>query len=506
VESPIATQPFRSARRAWATLLCVAALCVCIAATLSAVFCWIYWGYILSPPGVHPDVLAATRVVAQGPIDDDASGIFSPDLSLDTFASMRDGDGAWRLVPPTVDVERWQADWRARGVVPPDLRVPAIDPARSREIIELIQSTASLVRGAYGDGFPDSRSWINAYELLGPHGEKLLFVAMRTGELSNDHLAYYELLYDDSVAPPRLLDRRQWYHDVAGLEGLEFATVTTMLSILLLAVAMPPTAGILLYRRYSKGARIAYGHCPKCNYDLRSSFENGCSECGWGAGSDRASERDLRRYAFIGRIIGAATRSPRWRTLGVLAIGCALVWRDRSMPGQTHWGNGVGKWLLLAGTAVLMIKCVSIWFRPAWLEGHPSILKSLGRFATGGTLVACAIAAMKTEWPLEWRFQISRTSLERVALDAQKAGLTSRAPVVRTRRAGLYVVDVVAQTTDSAGGMILWVGGAGGDPVMSGFLWYPHDVPERPSAYGTKVTLYQRFAPGWYLWDYDNSR
>jgi len=36
---------------------------------------------------------------------------------------------------------------------------------------------------------------------------------------------------------------------------------------------------IALHSRQS--ARISLGCCPRCGYDLRYEFKNGCAECGW---------------------------------------------------------------------------------------------------------------------------------------------------------------------------------------------------------------------------------
>jgi hypothetical protein len=68
--------------------------------------------------------------------------------------------------------------------------------------------------------------------------------------------------------------------------------------------------------------------------------------------------------------------------------------------------------------------------------------------------------------------------------------------------AGLYFAGGVAPTSDGAGGMIVWVGGASSGPVMRGFVLYPGGRPGSPSAYGSPLVLFDELAPGWYLFGY----
>jgi hypothetical protein len=156
--------------------------------------------------------------------------------------------------------------------------VPAISPDRCCALPAFIESTAKLEKGSYGDGFPSSRGGIDAYELLGPNREPLLFIVVDTGPLSNDHLARYELLYDNSVHPPQLIDRRYWYRDVAGLEGLEFASISAGLTMAFLAIALPPVGVVLVVRGIKRRRRMARGLCSKCAYPIGGSER--CPECG----------------------------------------------------------------------------------------------------------------------------------------------------------------------------------------------------------------------------------
>lgn len=486
----------------------VAGASVLLGAGLGAWFSKSYWGYVLGPPGVDRRILGATKLLAHSrlgfPIGEPELGeiVIEPEAPLDLspFGYRRDGDGAWRLIPASVDPAAWRDDWVRRGVIPADGAIPPVSPERCRAIPDLIESTARLVWGGEGDGFPDPRAMIDVYELLGPDGEQLLFISLSTGQLSNDHLAYYELAYDDS-ASPRLIDRRHWRFDVAGMEGLEFASVASAISILLLIIAMPSAIAVLAYRTFSRGSRVARGCCPVCGYDLRADHTSGCPECGWGVGDERADERDLRRYGASGRITAALCRPPGWRTLASLAAAAALIWYGRSMPGGTPWATRLGFLLLIAASLLLAIKCIGAPVRPRWLSPL-SIPRRLRRFAAATVILAAALAGALGEWPLRWRFAASRSALEGAVAQARSAGFPNRAPIGDGRPAGLYVVGGIVPTSDGRAGAVVWVGGAGGSPVMRGFCWYPEGTPTYSSVYRSRIALHGELAPGWYLWNY----
>lgn len=42
-----------------------------------------------------------------------------------------------------------------------------------------------------------------------------------------------------------------------------------------------PVLALLLVTPLRRSLRLRRGHCPRCNYDLRSDFPSGCPECGW---------------------------------------------------------------------------------------------------------------------------------------------------------------------------------------------------------------------------------
>ena len=505
-------EPHRRLGRLWGHwwfVLAVSAIgAIGVAAGVSAIFCTVYWGYVLAPPGVDPRVVGATRVLSQRTIsfnwftNDVRSLQLQPHgfVDLAYLESTRDGDGAARLVAPRVNAAAWREEWVRRGVMPEDGVVAPMEAERCRGLVELIENTGRLVEGAYGDGFPDIRASISAYELLGPRGEPLLFLAVSTGELSNDHLGRYELLYDDSESPPRLIGRRHWRFDVAGWEGMEFAGCTLGLSSALLSMTMPVAVAVLAYRAFSTGGRIRRGRCPRCAYDLCGEFESGCPECGWARGPTREHELQLRRYTLAGRGGAVLTRAPGWRTLMVVAIAALLVWYGQSMPGGVEWAKRWGMLLFQAGVVLLAVKGLGAFVTK--VQGRVEERRGAARFSCVVVLLSLSLVGARSDLPMRGRLAVSQGALKRVIEQERATGFPNRGPAGINTVAGLFVVRGVVPTEDGAEGVIVWVGDAGGWPVMRGFAWYPDGPPAAPSVYKAPIELHREVAPGWYLWSY----
>jgi hypothetical protein len=70
------------------------------------------------------------------------------------------------------------------------------------------------------------------------------------------------------------LQQRRWR---AGVAVFAARTVTLLVPTMLLALI----PGVVMVRRHRVRRRMARGHCPTCDYDLRAT-PGRCPECGWG--------------------------------------------------------------------------------------------------------------------------------------------------------------------------------------------------------------------------------
>jgi hypothetical protein len=82
-------------------------------------------------------------------------------------------------------------------------------------------------------------------------GEMLTFVGVTTGEISNDHHAYYEVIFSmpSATDKPRLLSAVRFFYDVAGVEGAEWWVMWLAFTALGNAITVPAAVIVRALRR-----------------------------------------------------------------------------------------------------------------------------------------------------------------------------------------------------------------------------------------------------------------
>jgi hypothetical protein len=80
-------------------------------------------------------------------------------------------------------------------------------------------------------------------ELEGETGEALTFVAVNSEEVSNDHYAYYEVVWSvpSGGGDPRALSATRFFYDIAGIEGAEWWVMWIAFAVLGNAITVPAT-------------------------------------------------------------------------------------------------------------------------------------------------------------------------------------------------------------------------------------------------------------------------
>jgi hypothetical protein len=123
-------------------------------------------------------------------------------------------------------------------------------------------------------------------ELTDQSGRRVVAFAVRQGEVSNDHRAYTEAVFEQESdgSMGRLLDYRQFYFDVAGLEGANLIGFILLSAVPLVAVGVSISAAFLVLMIRDM-RRCARGCCSRCGYALSGlmgdSPEVICPECGF---------------------------------------------------------------------------------------------------------------------------------------------------------------------------------------------------------------------------------
>ena len=462
----------------------------------AAVYSKLYWNYVFSPAAMDERIADATAVRGYSKlhwVPESKSWYVEPYEGPPTLPRTQD--------PSYTDepyyLPRFRVQDHLEGARLLSVRTPPVGDARRDSLIAQVGAAGTSAGfAALLTDFPPMRFPVHVYELSGADGEPTLVVVISGDEVSNDHLPHYELLFDDSADPPRLLSTRHWYFDVAGMEGFEFWAMSMAFGLLLSTLTLPPIIGRLLYRRFSKAGRLARGWCPACMYDLRAEFAAGCPECGWARGGNAAADRDLRRYSLWGRSGTMLTRPPGWRTALIAGGAAVLVWYGMSMPGRVpvavFWGSVLG---VVAG-ALVLAKLIGVLVR----RGRVRVLRCAMLFVLAATLVAAVVVGRTTRWAVLARFSFSRTAMER---HATSTVVQQGTPLGGETWVGLYHANQALATTDSANGRIVWVGEAGGSPHMRGFVWYPDGAPAAPQAYTSPIWI-EPIGHGWYLWNYDH--
>jgi hypothetical protein len=180
-----------------------------------------YWGYWFSRPSLDSCIVEARRYggVAFFETDDKAKRplalVDEGDTSVSQELKHYLGDtytSGHRRVLQALDT---------RGVLS---TLPRKKLAELPPISELVQSTGALIPPD-----PGYEQWGSLYSGLAlqaedADGRQLLFIGLHGGQVSNDHYPIYELLFAAAPGTERfeLLSRKQWFVDIAGIEGLEW--------------------------------------------------------------------------------------------------------------------------------------------------------------------------------------------------------------------------------------------------------------------------------------------
>jgi hypothetical protein len=282
---PLPVSSSSSSQRRWHRLLLgVPLIVMLVAALLAADLNQGMWGYWIWRPAPDRRVLRASAVITVTPVVVQKDGAGIPQLVPN---GTYNGPG-W-YIPTQPEVDYYLLDRRVllslerSGLLTGP--APALAAERFDELMPLVLTSGQLGPQFAGyDQFAPGMARGMVYELRGRSGERLLLLALQGGEVSNDHRAFYEFLFEAGGGPLRLLSTRRFYFDVAGFEGAEFLSFFVVFSALGLLFTVPPIVACFVYLRFSRTAAMERGLCPACRYDLRGQFEGGCPECGWGRG------------------------------------------------------------------------------------------------------------------------------------------------------------------------------------------------------------------------------
>lgn len=178
----------------------------------------LYWGYFFTRPGLNARISSAPRY-----------------LSLTSFRSLPELDPAATTLAVGSPPEELLRLLREETYDFYHLNV--LEHLERRGVLRALkpmsaESLAALLPVLTGSGVleqPDPgyarRQYLNGVVLEAEEGDGtlLLYVGAHGAEVSNDHYPSYQLLFEGEPSGRwRLVERTRYFHDVAGIEGLEW--------------------------------------------------------------------------------------------------------------------------------------------------------------------------------------------------------------------------------------------------------------------------------------------
>jgi hypothetical protein len=213
-----------------------------------------YWGYYIRRPGLDKRVRKWEKVLTITPVttkvQEDKSKVFVAGSRSSIHESIEDGRN-----------DRYYClDARVLIALEDSGKLPDSPEQMNAELLgslyEQIDKSGLLIEGKPGNDQAKVLRGV-VIEALGKDKERYVFVAVKGYPVSNDHRPYYELLFkaDNQISDIRLLSRKQFFYDLAGIEGVEWWFMFLNFSGLGLLLIVPMALLIIPLVRLVRGIK-----------------------------------------------------------------------------------------------------------------------------------------------------------------------------------------------------------------------------------------------------------
>jgi len=215
-----------------------------------------YWGYFIKRPGFDRRITKWEKVLTVTPVSTDIESdgskvlVVNPNYSI----SGRIEDGR--------DNKYYGLEARILITLKDSSMLPESPEYMDAELLRSLHGRLDGL-GLLIEGKPryDEAKILRGIviEALGKDKKHNVFVAVKGYEVSNDHRPYYEFLFkvDEQTSDFRLLSRRQFFYDLAGIEGLEWYIMFIDFSIFGLFISVSITLIIIPSIRLIKFMRAS---------------------------------------------------------------------------------------------------------------------------------------------------------------------------------------------------------------------------------------------------------
>jgi hypothetical protein len=210
---------------------------LCLVASLG--FSYHYWGYVF----MRPPILVAPAEIGK------ITSLAQVETPYEEGATLKANGNT---LPDLLSLHKkynYSFPWgRVPGALFQGGHLHSSIPQTSQAILAKLQSHLKASKdelidqgeGSYRESAGKFRGTVIEFE--DQSGQSMLLASLTSGQVSNDHFAYYELLFPMKGAQLGELGRwNKFYYDVAGIEGLEWWILTPFLSLLGFILVLPVT-------------------------------------------------------------------------------------------------------------------------------------------------------------------------------------------------------------------------------------------------------------------------
>ena len=187
-----------------------------------------YWGYFMAKPGLLYEFADIEKVRAVVPFKvADATG--QRTIVVDDSYSLSNRIAFGTKYPDDCLDERILLELERRNLLPPAL---TLTRSGLPELYPMIHDSDVLANSSQGyDSLARLRGvLVDAIDKL---GNRLVFLGLAGGQVSNDHYPYYELLFREQPSSSRLefVRGQRFFYDAAGMEGFDWYVIWPLLII-----------------------------------------------------------------------------------------------------------------------------------------------------------------------------------------------------------------------------------------------------------------------------------
>lgn len=223
------------------------------------IFNYYYWGYPFKRPAVFHEILnVKTMLTCSSVSNHDSTGIRPLYVVTGTKESIGNlhgglyGYGPWSgslygrkdFYDETLDRIFMVFEDRRLYDFPEFYKNPQLKASEDilLSIDQQIIESKIIDRGpiGYSGTYYDTLGKLNGIvtEFVTKDNVRYIFAGLSGQEVSNDHYPQYEFLFAEKGDQYKLIKKRRFYIDIAGIEGLEYANIAPFFSLLLTAIGL----------------------------------------------------------------------------------------------------------------------------------------------------------------------------------------------------------------------------------------------------------------------------